>query len=319
MSVAEERPAPAHGPFFIVVNAGSGDRDAEERETVVRDVLTRAGRPHRIWRAGRIGELHAFTSEAVALAAEQNGTVVAAGGDGTINLIAQAVFAARCPFAVLPQGTFNYFGRAHGIPVDTADAAKLLIDGIFRPVQVGLVNDRLFLVNASVGLYPKLLEKREEHKQRFGRTRGVALLSALTTVMTPPPQLLLTLEEDGTRESMHVSTLLVENNPLQLREVGLPEADAVSRGGLAAVVVKARGVLQMLGVVGKALAGRLSESENVSSFPFDQLQVTTPRRKRIKVAADGEISWMVPPLLFSVAPRPLQLIVPGTAKGTKAP
>jgi diacylglycerol kinase family enzyme len=56
---------------------------------------------------------------------------------------------------VLPQGTFNYFSRTHGIPLDTTDATRALLAGMIRPVQVGLLNDRVFLVNASLGLYPR--------------------------------------------------------------------------------------------------------------------------------------------------------------------
>lgn len=301
---------PPNPPIFIVMNAGSGDRDADDRERTIREVLARAGRTFRLRRVAKSAELPEAAREAVRLALEENGMVVAAGGDGTINAVAQEVFGAGCPFGVLPQGTFNYFGRSHGIPLDTDQAAAVLVQGGVRPVQVGQVNDRLFLVNASVGMYPRLLEKREAHKRKFGRTKLVALFSALVTLLTPPPQLLLILEGDQSREALHVSTLLVENNPLQLDEVGLAEAGAVRRGELAAVAVKARGVLQMLAVLVLAALRRLRESEKVLSFPFETLTVKTLRRRGIKVATDGEITWQVPPLVFKAVPAGLLLVVP---------
>ncbi|GFO65000.1 diacylglycerol kinase [Geomonas paludis] len=302
--------APDNAPIFIVMNAGSGDRDADSRQQVISDVLSRAGRTFRLWRVSKSMGLQDAAREAVRLARQQDGVVVAAGGDGTINAVAQEALGAGCLFGVLPQGTFNYFGRSHGIPVDTAQAAQVLVHGRLQPVQVGLVNDKVFLVNASVGLYPRLLEKREAHKQMFGRTKTVALLSALVTLLTPPPQLVLTLRDVNRVTVLHISTLLVENNPLQLEEVGLPESEAVQKGELAAVAVQAKGVWQMLGVLALAALRRLRDSEKVVSFPFAQLTVQPLRRRRIKVATDGEITWQVPPLVFKAVPRGLLLLVP---------
>lgn len=318
MSLPEQQSPTAPGPFFIVMNAGSGRTDADAREAAIREVLSAAHCMYRIWRVTDIRRLPEVARQVAQLAQQQQGTVVAAGGDGTINTVVQTVLDAGCPLAVLPQGTFNYFSRTHGIPLDTSEATRLLLEGRLQPVQVGLVNDRAFLVNASLGLYPKLLEKREEHKHIFGRSRLVALCSALFTLLTPPPQLLLTLEEGDASEVLHVATLMVDNNPLQLQEVGLPEEHAVRRGELAAIVVKARGVLQMFSVLAKAALGRLGEADTVSSFPFTRLTVRPLRRRRIKVATDGEVTWMTPPLVFKAAPHTLLLVVPpgGPTRGT---
>ena len=310
MPLSDRRTGTAQGPLFILMNARSGDKEAAAREATIREVLSQAGRPHNLWPVTDSRQLPPLARQAVELAQQQDGIVVAAGGDGTINAVAQAVLNSGRPFGVLPQGTFNYFCRSHGIPLDTYEATKVLLLGVVRPVQVGLVNDRIFLVNASLGLYPKLLENRELHKQRFGRTRLVAFLSALVTLLTPSRQLVLNLEEGGESVVLETSTLLVENNPLQLEQVGLPEADAVKQGQLAAVVVKAKGVLQMLSVLAAAALGRLGETEAVATFPFTALTVSPPLRPRIKVATDGETTWMVPPVEFRVAPQQLLLLVP---------
>lgn len=67
----------------------------------------------------------------------------------------------------------NYFGRT-GVSQDTATATRVLLDAAIESVQVGMLNGRLFLVNASLGLYLTLLEDREAYKQRYGRSRMVA-------------------------------------------------------------------------------------------------------------------------------------------------
>jgi hypothetical protein len=114
--------------------------------------------------------------------------VVAAGGDGTINTVAHEAVRQGCLFGVLPQGTFNYFGRTHGIPEDLAEAVRALLRARVTPVQVGMVNDRIFLVNASVGLYPQLLEAREHDKAPVRpQPRGGDVLGAQDRARAPPP------------------------------------------------------------------------------------------------------------------------------------
>ena len=170
-------------PFFIVLNAGSGSEDAAQARQVIDDAFAADGRRHRVFLVDGPGRVQALAREAVERARAVGGVVVAAGGDGTINAVAQATLGSGCPFGVLPQGTFNYFSRTHGIPRDTAQALQVLLTQQPRAVQVGLVNDRVFLVNASMGLYADLLEERESHKARFGRHRWIAFYSGLLTVL----------------------------------------------------------------------------------------------------------------------------------------
>ena len=71
-----------------------------------------------------------------------------------------------------------------------ADAAiATVLSGVVKPVQAGLINDRIFFVNASVGLYPQLLEDREAYKRHYGRSRLIAVWSALVTLLHQSRQL----------------------------------------------------------------------------------------------------------------------------------
>jgi diacylglycerol kinase family enzyme len=300
-------------PVFIVLNAGSGRSGAETREATIREVLTQAGRRHDLWRVDNPRQLPMLARHAVELAQQQQGIVVAAGGDGTINAVVQAVLHSGCPFGVLPQGTFNYFSRTHAIPSDTAEATRVLLEATVRPVQVGLINDRVFLVNASLGLYPQLLEEREAYKQQFGRSRFVALCSAVVTLLRTHRQLVLSLEQAGATRVLRTPTLVVGNNPLQLEQLGIPEAQAVQQGQLAAIAVRPIGTLAMLWLLLHGALGQLGAADNVVTFAFDRLTVRPHGRRRIKVAMDGEVAWLHTPLVFQVAPQPLQLLVPAGA------
>ena len=315
---------PADAPFVIVLNVGSGRGDSDAARTAIERVLSEAGRRWRLHAVEHPDRLRPTAARAVAEARELGGVVGAAGGDGTINAVAQAALGSGCPFGVLPQGTFNYFSRSHGIPSDTVEATRLLLSARPQPVQVGLVNDRVFLVNASLGLYPQLLEDREAWKQQFGRSRLVALGAGLATLLRWQRQLRLRIEMPSAVRNIRTPTLFVGNNRLQLEQIGIEQARALEAGRLAAITLRPVGTLAMLALLVRGALGRLGEADQVVSQGFTQMSVRPTLsygRQRMKVATDGEVLWMRAPLLFRVAPEPLWLLKPEhpPADGEKAP
>ena len=317
-------PAPRIGPsspLFIVLNAGSGSADAAQTRRIVEEGCAAAGRRHRIFVVDERATVQALAREAVERARAVGGVVVAAGGDGTVNAVAQAALGSGLAFGVLPQGTFNYFSRTHGIPRDTAEALHVLLTGQPRPAQVGLVNDRVFLVNASMGLYAELLEDRESYKARYGRSRWIAFFAGLLTVMRGHRHWNLRMAWRGQERDLRTPTLFVGNNPLQLLQVGIEHADAPENGQLAAVALKPAGVLAMPGLLVRGALGRLGGADEVLSFPFESMTVKAGRShgaRRVKVATDGEVAWAEMPLLFRVSPEPLWLVRPDTAPELEA-
>lgn len=303
-------------PFHIVSNAGSGSRDAHEARQQIEAILSAARRPHEFILIENPDQLQAVAKKAADSAARSGGAVVVAGGDGTINSVVQAVLPTRRPFGIIPQGTFNYSSRAHGIPLETADAAQALLSARLKPVQVGLVNDRVFLVNASLGLYPELLQDREEYKRQYGRRRSVAMWSGLRTLLREHRQWVVEVEYEQGVERLRTPSIFIGNNVLQLEQVGLDEADDVKRRGrLAAVIVEPVGTGELLWLAARGMLGQLGEDERVRNFSFHSMTVRLVNRvgrRGVKVAVDGEIFWCPPPLTFQVAPRPLMLLVPAT-------
>ena len=299
-------------PLFVVMNAGSGHGDTQQAIATVREKLADSGRRHELYLVEQPQQLQQFAQKAARNAREFNGAVVGAGGDGTLNAVAQQAYAVDRPFGVLPQGTFNYFGRTHQIPEDTAAALDALLQSIPTPTQVGQLNGKLFLVNASLGLYPQLLQEREAYKQQFGRSRIVAFAASAITLLRDHRALTLQIECDGEIKTLYTSTLFVGNNALQLEQVGIAEAEAVP-GQLAAIAVQPASKSKMLGLLLRGALGNLGASEQIDSFAFTRLTVlprSTYLRRRIKVAIDGEISYFEAPLTFSLTPRPLQLLLP---------
>lgn len=304
---------PARRPLHVVINAGSGEHDAQQTQAILEEVFRSAGHDAQFMRLGDPAGLAEACERAAEQAAGDGGVLVAAGGDGTINMAAAAALRHGCALGVIPQGTFNYLARDHGIPLDAEAAALALVRARPQPVQVGLVNDHVFLVNASLGLYPQMLQDREAFKARLGRRRWVALLSGVATVFRWHRRLRLEVDLEGVRTMLTTTTLFVGNNRLQVEQVGLEEevAQRTGRGQLAGVVTRPVGAWTMLWLALRGALGRLGDADQVETFSFHELRVRVLGARRVKVATDGEVLVMAPPLRFAAAAQRLLLMVPG--------
>lgn len=214
---------------------------------------------------------------------------------------------------VVAQGTFNYFARTHGIPSDPADATRQLLQWSPWPVQVAAINDRVFLVNASLGLYPDLLEDREAYKARFGRSRWVAFWAASATLLRTQRRLRLHIEQGANARDVQALTLFVGNNRLQLGQLGVEPEQAMPAAHITAIMLRPIDTLSMLRLMLHGAMGTLGEAQSVEHFEFDRLVVRptlAPGRRGIKVAFDGEVTRLRAPLDFRVLSTPLYLLMP---------
>jgi diacylglycerol kinase family enzyme len=306
-------------PLQFVINAAAGSSDADAKREVIETALRAGGRRGELLFCSP-AELARVAHKAAERAMASGTAVVAVGGDGTLNTVAQAAHGAGCAMGVVPYGTFNYFARTHRIPTDPADAVRLVLTGVPRPVQVAAVNEHLFLVNASVGLYPELLEDREAYKRRFGRSRWVAVYAGVVTLMRAQRRLRLHIELGTGARDVAAMTLFVGNNRLQLDQFGVQPKDtlpgAPGAGSIAAVILRPLGTLAMLRLLVHGAMGTLGDAADVERFEFHHMVVRPGGLHAggmVKVAFDGEVTRLRPPLDFRILDRPLQLLQPPDA------
>ena len=298
----------------FVVNAASGASDIGAKRAVIESALAASARKGDLLICDP-GELSKVSARAAAVAVATRTAVIAVGGDGSLNAVAQAAHEAGCPMGVIPYGTFNYFARTHGIPTDPAAAVRMLLDARPLPVQVAAINDRLFLVNASLGIYPELLQDRETYKARLGRSRWVAFVAACATLLRAQRRLRLHIEVGDTFRDVQTLTLFVGNNRLQLQQIRAAPPDTVAgtpgHGSMAALMLRPIGTLSMIGLMLHGAMGRLAEAAGVESFEFQHMVVNptlVSARQEVVVAFDGEVARMRAPIDFRVLDKPLYLL-----------
>jgi diacylglycerol kinase family enzyme len=292
------------------MNAGSGHDDAQASHQSIEQAFAEAGREARVLLAHSPNEIQKLAQQTVAEGRRDPRLVVAAGGDGTINAVAAAVMGSDLPFSVIPLGTFNYFARDLGIALDPAAAVRAVANGLIKRVNVATVNGHVFLNNASIGLYRRLLEEREAHKRRFGRYRLVAILSGLITLLRHHRTYKVRLELDGESRMVRTPMLFFGNNTLQLEQLDLEVAKCTEQGELALLVLRPMTRFELIGFALRGALQGLREAENLRCYCASRIDVHWRVARRIKVAIDGELIECRLPLRFEVARGALNVVVP---------
>ena len=295
-------------PITVILNVGSGHGDAAECEREIRAGFDSTGRLHRVVVAESPAEVEKHTRAAMGQPGPR--IIVAAGGDGTINLVAGLVLEQDLPFGVIPLGTFNYFARDLGIPLAPRDAAVAIATGHLQRVHVARVNGHLFLNNASFGLYRKLLEDRERSKQRFGRYKVVAALSALATLWRFRQVYTLRLKVDGQPATLSTPMLFFGLNSLQLEKLDLDVARCMQAGQMAVIVLRPTSRWHLLSLALKGALQGLGDSPQLRCHGASEVLVEQPGRRSTRVAVDGESVECSLPLRFQVQRDALQVVVP---------
>lgn len=303
------RTLPSDCSLHVVMNAGSGDDDKQSSRQTLKEAFAAGGRRtvfHLIDDPQRIGAVIEETRQACH---GDGGILVAAGGDGTVNACAEAAAGTDIPFAVVPLGTFNYFARDIGMPLEPAAAAAAILDGVVGPAHVARLNDHLFLVNASIGLYVRLIQEREKHNAALGRNRIVAVGSGLVTALRGHYAMTLDMVVDGKPFQVRTPLIFLGKNYLQLRNLELDIADCIAAGEIGVIMLQDANPLTVVGMAWQALLGRLEAANKLHAFCAEKLEIRT-RRSTVSAVIDGEIVELRSPLKVEIQRNALQVVRP---------
>lgn len=302
-----------HGPLIIYQNDQSGDRDVDEMRSIIEGKLRDAQVQFSYVGREPGQSLEEALTSAFENAAERSGTMVVSGGDGTINAAVALAVNRQQPLAIIPAGTYNFVARTHGIPEDTSEAVQLILCSRPHRTRVGMINDRLFMVNASIGSYARLQRDREIFKQTLGRSRRVASLAAVLSALHHSSRLPLRIEQRAAQFKVDCSTLIFCNNRLQLELVGVDSLPGFNDDELVCAVLAPVGVSTQLAMIWRGWHGRVSETRELNTFKFDDIQIDFEKRRRkryMDVSVDGESCRMTLPLTVRVSKKPLWLVRP---------
>jgi diacylglycerol kinase family enzyme len=245
--------------------------------------------------------------------------VVAAGGDGTVSAATAALVGTNIPLGVLPLGTLNHFAKDLGIPPTLAEAAKVIAAGHVRTVDVGEVTaaeppfngsvSRTFINNASIGLYPHMVSKRERQQERLGRGKWVAMLAALLSVFRRYPVIEVILNTPALAMRRRTPFVFIGNNRYRFDLLSPGGRPALDAGELGIYLANRTGRFGLLRMALRALLGRLEQARDFDALAAPAMEIAT-RKKTVRIALDGEVTRLRPPLHFRSRAGELRVLAP---------
>jgi diacylglycerol kinase family enzyme len=291
----------------VIVNGGAGHGHDDSAADELRAKLRAAGLDAELVLAKDGEEMIATARRAL----EQGAAMVAAGGgDGTINAVASVMVGSGVRFGVLPLGTLNHFAKDLGIPLDLDEAVRNLATGVPRQVDVGEVNERIFLNNSSLGLYPDIVRDREKQQHRLGRGKWPAAVWATLAALRRYPFLSMRLTVNGKTLARRTPFVFIGNNRYKMEGLSIGERDHLDDGLLSLYVPQHPTRLGLLRFAVDALFGKLGSERDFDVLESSGFEIDT-HHARLHVATDGEVTQMTPPLRYRVRPGALTVLVPG--------
>ena len=253
-----------------------------------------------------------ITAATEAAIAEGYATIMAAGGDGTICAVTSKLVGSGRNLAVLPLGTFNYFARGLGLPEELDQAIDVAATGSPRPVTLGEVNGKVFLNNASLGVYPAILQQREGTYRRWGRSRLAAHWSVLVTFFKFHRSLSLSVMVDGVPHRTRTPLAFVARSAYQLEQFGLDGADCICDDRFALFLARDGTRWDLLVYALRLAWGDMKAGRDFDLYCGEDVVIETRRRRRL-VARDGERERLASPFRFRILKDALNVIAPPPA------
>ncbi len=291
---------------IILLNAAAGHSGSHEIPKLL-GVFEDAGLPAEM----RTAQGEALRWAAEAAVAETPDILVAAGGDGTVSAVAGAVAGSRVILGVLPLGTLNHFARDIGISPEIRSAARIIAEGYVQNLDVGQVNGHSFINNSSIGLYPHMVHHRRQQQLRLGRGKWLAMFFAALAVFRRYPLIQVMLESNGKVYQRETPFVFIGNNRYETHLLALGARQRLDGAELSVYFAHRTGRLGLFRLMLRALFGRLNQARDFDILLTPQVRIDTPRHS-IRVAIDGEVRTLTPPLHYRILPAALKVLVPRT-------
>jgi diacylglycerol kinase family enzyme len=234
--------------------------------------------------------------------------IVAAGGDGTVNFVANLVHGSKAKLGVIASGTLNHFAKDVGLPLDIPKAVSVILGGTTRLIDAAQVNKKIFINNSSIGLYPRSLRARKQYDGQIGKWPAAIL--GFIKVLVKPRRYRATFTLDGKQLTRRTPFVFIGNNDYHLNKPPFSRRDKMDEGILGVYITKATHAFGVIRMFAHALFTKKRRTNDFEIHTVQTFTITTRRHRKLHVAYDGEVETLATPLVYTSLPKSLRVLVP---------
>ncbi len=291
----------------VVINQKAGTALGDER--TVRDHFTAVGWPVVVY----FTRPQHLRETLLQLVDKGMKTIIVGGGDGSLSSAAATLAHKGVVLGVLPMGTFNFFANDINMPADLTQAVRTLREAKPQWIDLGQLNDRIFLNKASIGLHPFAIETRRAYQKKWGLSKRIAISLALMSSVWHSPNLRLTLDSEHLKRNLQTPFLVVGNNEFETGLDKMLNRDRFDAGCLGLYYAHKISRFTLLRIGLQAFfRWKLKHITELETLTTQQVEIHL-KKKRLRVAVDGEVLEFQTPLRFQILPKALQVLLPPTA------
>lgn len=289
-------------PVIVNKNGGTAAKLGDKLEPSLREAFAAAG---------MAVDVKPLEGDAIATAigtAAKKGRVVVAGGDGTLSAAAGELAGTDAELALLPLGTLNHLARDLGLSTDLEEAAKVAATGRATAIDVAEVNGRVFVNNASIGLYPAMVRTRDDIQHEKGWPKWLSALPAAYAALERLPHHRLRIDLGRGERTIVTPLLFIGNNRYSLDASELGQRMSLTDGKLSVYAVAYRSRLALLWFAARVLVGRARRDVDFVALGECETLNVWSMGDSIEIALDGEVLRIASPLEFRIRLGALKVV-----------
>jgi diacylglycerol kinase family enzyme len=231
--------------------------------------------------------------------------VIVGGGDGTLSAAAAVLAGRRTALGILPLGTRNHLARQLGLPLDLPGAAAVAVGGQRRRIDLGSAGARVFVNNASFGIYTRFVRTRDTMRG----PKWLDTLPATIHVLKRMKAQQFPLRINGLAKTLATPLLFIGNNEYAIDGRHLGERASLTDGELSVYAVAAQRPWSLLAFAARAIVG-LARPERDFKLYASAREIVIDGEGAIEGAFDGELEMLQLPLVIRTLPGALGVVTP---------
>jgi diacylglycerol kinase (ATP) len=259
-------------------------------------------------------------AERLAKEAVENGAdlVGVHGGDGSVMEVASALRGTSTPMAIFPGGTANVMSVELGIPTDIEASIDFIAKGNYttRLIDMGRVNDRLFLLRIGIGLEADMMKSADQDiKNRFGMLAYA--FSAINEMRNLTPTLYRIWVDGELHESEGISCMIANSGNVAIGGLTLSKKIDIGDGALDVVVFRSADLGSMITVSAAVMSPNAEATDSPQLEHYQGREIVVEADPPQTISIDGEVIEPVT-LTATILPGAVNVVVPaplGVAPG----